>query len=90
MNLTPAVSNARRTSQLYAALADCETSMTAANDLATRLPSTSFLLLRLFCPLPLAEAYSGATAVLVDELDAGHFYSDSYLNSEFFGYRLPA
>jgi hypothetical protein len=27
-------------------------------------------LFRLFWPLPLAEAYSGATAVLVDEFDA--------------------
>ena len=33
----------------------------------------SFLLLRLFCPLPLAEAHSGTTAVFVDEFDAGEF-----------------
>jgi hypothetical protein len=32
-----------------------------------------FPLLRLFCPLPLAEAHSGATAVFVDEFDARRF-----------------
>ena len=39
--------------------------------LSRRLPSTSYILLQLFCPLPLAEAHSGATAVLFDEFDAG-------------------
>jgi len=39
--------------------------------LSRRLPSTSYILLQLFCPLPLAEAHSGATTVFVNELPAG-------------------
>jgi hypothetical protein len=49
--------------------------------LSRRLPSASYILLQLFCPLPLAEAHSGATAVFVNEVNPSslqrflHFYA---------------
>jgi hypothetical protein len=38
-------------------------------------PSTSFFLLRLFWPLTIAQAHTGAAAVFVDEFDAGQLQS---------------